>query len=185
MGAGKWVNFRGDFGVTARPIASYIVERKPTHNSPMLFALHITRLRQHRAYVVQKFLNFGGYMARFFEINGVKFNSVKYDGREWVLASEVAPYIKVKNLTVAQQPLDLQEAIEDLAYFIIKNGTEVEFCAWEVIRAKLAEALKPSQLKAEIAALVRDFEHNWSGSDLYPLIQKSGLDKLRQLSNAI
>ena len=43
-------------------------------------------------------------MARFFEINGVKFNSVKYDGREWVLASEVAPYIKVKNLTVAQQP---------------------------------------------------------------------------------
>jgi hypothetical protein len=33
-------------------------------------------------------------MARMYEIEGIEFNSVMYEANEWVLASEVAPYIK-------------------------------------------------------------------------------------------
>lgn len=36
-------------------------------------------------------------MARMTEIKGIKFNSVVYDANEWVLASEVAPYINEKS----------------------------------------------------------------------------------------
>jgi len=33
-------------------------------------------------------------MARMCKIEGIEFNSVMYEANEWVLASEVAPYIK-------------------------------------------------------------------------------------------